>query len=137
MTLKIAIALAVSLLASSPAMSADEPGATPRIAQWLATLTLKRAELLNTRSWTSADKQTGEAHFAYWKDRIAAGEAVLIGRTIEENDQGQLAPDTVGIVIFEAPSADDAETMLQADPGIRAGLWQYKLQPYRVALTRR
>ncbi|MEZ6242787.1 MAG: YciI family protein [Phycisphaerales bacterium] len=68
------------------------------------------------------------AHFEYYSARRDSGELILAGRTLERP--------WVGIFIFEAASREDAERLVEADPGVKAGVFRTRLQPYRVALLR-
>ena len=105
--------------------------------QWLATITLARSELHDPTRWSAEEADIRAAHFSYWERLTSAGPVVLVGRTLDEDGQGRLAPDAVGLIIFEAPNRVAAERMMTEDPGVRAGLWRYRLNSYRVALSRK
>jgi uncharacterized protein len=94
---------------------------------WLNTLHPTRVEML-TAGPTEREQRIVGAHFAYWKDLVAKGTALLVGRT---QDAG---PQTVGIAVFEAPDEPSASAVCQADPTVREGVMTNTLQPYRIAL---
>lgn len=132
-------ALAALLLTLSAPAVAQASTATPKVAptqQWLGTISLARTDLLDPARWSDQEIQTRASHFNYWQRLTKAGSVILVGRTLDEDAEGHLAPDAVGLIVFEAPNRPAAERMLADDPGVAGGLWRYKLQSYRVALTR-
>lgn len=66
-------------------------------------------------------------HFAYYQRLLAKGALVLAGRTQE--------PPHIGIMIFSAPTKDDALSIVAQDPAITAGVFKCRVQSYQVALT--
>jgi uncharacterized protein YciI len=121
------------MIMSGPAIAEAGRAGQP---QWLARITLARSELHDPTRWSAAETNILAAHFNYWERLTSAGPVVLAGRTLDEDGQGRLAPDAVGLIIFEAPDRVAAERMMTEDPGVKAGLWRYKLNSYRVALSR-
>ena len=94
---------------------------------WLNTLHPTRAEML-TVGPTEREQRIVGAHFAYWKELVAKGSALLVGRT---QDAG---PQTVGISLFEAPDEASAVALCQVDPTVREGVMTSTVRPYRIAL---
>ena len=65
-------------------------------------------------------------HFAYYQRLQLSGSLILAGRTQE--------PPHIGIIIFHAPSKDDAISIAAQDPGVIAGVFKCRVQAYQVAL---
>ena len=118
------LAASFLMIMSGPAIADSGAAGQP---QWLATITLARSELHDPTRWSPAETDIRAAHFNYWERLTSAGPVILVGRTLDEDGQGRLAPDAVGLIIFEAPSRVAAERMMTEDPGVWAGLWRYKL----------
>lgn len=66
-------------------------------------------------------------HFAYLADLTRRGSVLLAGRTLD-------AP-PIGIVILQAPTPQDAQAIVAADPAVAAAVFTAELRPYRVALA--
>lgn len=66
------------------------------------------------------------AHFNYYKDLHAQGALILAGRTQE--------PPHIGIMIFEAADRAAAESIVSNDPAIIAGVFNARVQLYKIAL---
>jgi hypothetical protein len=64
---------------------------------WLNTLHPTRVEML-TAGPTEREQKIVGAHFAYWKEFVAQGTALLVGRT---QDAG---PQTVGLAVSRRPT---------------------------------
>ncbi len=77
---------------------------------------------------TPEEAQAASDHFAYYKQLHETETLILAGRTQE--------PPHVGIMIFEAESKSDAESIVNQDPAIIAGVFTARVQSYRVALSR-
>ena len=77
---------------------------------------------------TPEESAAALAHFNYYKDLLAQGTLILAGRTQE--------PPHVGIMIFEASDQQAAESIVNNDSAIIAGVFTARVQPYRVALSR-
>ncbi|MFI4897494.1 MAG: YciI family protein [Phycisphaerales bacterium JB059] len=77
---------------------------------------------------TPEEADLARAHFEYCARLRDEGALLLAGRTQE-------AP-FVGVLILEAPSREHAEQILAHDPGVAGGIFNARLQPYRVALHR-
>ena len=70
------------------------------------------------------------AHFAHLQDLTARGVVIRAGRTLNTDESG------FGIVVFNADSDEQADTIVQGDPAVRGGVMRATLFPYRVALIR-
>ena len=77
---------------------------------------------------TEEEQEIIGRHFQYLKDKLAAGELILAGRTQE--------PPYIGISIFEAVDRAAAEDFVAYDPAVAAGVFKAELQTYGVALLR-
>ena len=120
-------------VAAQPATPVPQAAPSP---QWLGMVTLARPELHDPARWSERETAISTSHFNYWVRLTKAGSVILVGRTLDEDARGHLAPDAVGLMIFEAPDRDAAERTMADDPGVKGGLWRYRLDSYRVALTR-
>jgi len=95
--------------------------------EWLYVLKATRLEMLTEGATEEEDRVVGE-HYQYLKQLLRDGVTILMGRTIEDND------DTIGLVIFRAEDEKEARRIMESDPAVRNGVMSAKLQPYRVAL---
>lgn len=82
-------------------------------------------------SWTEAENAAVGKHFERLAKATNAGQVILAGRTNEALDK------TFGLVIFEAESEAAANTFMESDPAVAAGLMTATLHPYSVALIRK
>jgi uncharacterized protein YciI len=80
---------------------------------------------------TSEETRITAAHTAYLEKLSQAGTIVLYGRT-RNNDES-----TFGIVIFRAPSEQEARRIMESDPAVSGGIMRASLYPYRVAYPRK
>jgi uncharacterized protein len=93
--------------------------------------TIKLIERLHDpKKWTSVDEVAVNKHFEYLKIQMHLGKMILAGRT--QND----LKDTFGIVIFNAQDDDDAQSFMENDPSIQAGVMIGALYPYAIALSK-
>lgn len=81
-------------------------------------------------NWTEKEEDIIDRHFKYLQDLLAEGKLILAGKT------GGLDEYTFGIVIIEAASSDEAQQIMQKDPGVAQGLMTSVLFPYKVAIMR-
>lgn len=65
-------------------------------------------------------------HFAYYQRLLKRDCLILAGRTQE--------PPHIGILIFNAPSKDDALSIVAQDPAVAAGVFTCRVQAYQIAL---
>ena len=66
-------------------------------------------------------------HFVYAQRLLARGTLILAGRTQE--------PPHIGIMIFTAPTKDDAISIAAQDPAVTAGVFTCRVQAYQIALS--
>lgn len=76
---------------------------------------------------TPDESKAATAHFAYYQRLLASGALILAGRTQE--------PPFLGIMIFEAPTKDDAISIVAQDPAVIAGVFTCRVQSYQIALS--
>ncbi len=67
-------------------------------------------------------------HFAYLQDLTQRGIAILVGRTQTADAE------TFGLVVFQAPSEEEARQLMANDPTVKNGVMTAKLYPFRIAL---
>ncbi|MFT5424130.1 MAG: hypothetical protein ACI89L_001923 [Phycisphaerales bacterium] len=77
---------------------------------------------------TETESQAVGAHFAYYQELLADRRLILAGRTIQ--------PPFAGVMIFEAADLAQAERVAFEDPGVVAGVFVARVQPFSVALMR-
>ena len=80
-----------------------------------------------TEGPTPEERAAVAAHFAYLQELTAAGVVMLFGRT------QTTGPETFGIVIFRAESADAAYRIMASDPAVQTGVMRAEVFPFRVA----
>ena len=86
--------------------------------------------LLDEAAWTEKENAIIGRHFNYLQGLLAEGRLILAGRTLNMDDT------TMGLVIFEADSEDEAHRLMNDDPAVREGIMTATVFPYRVALSR-
>lgn len=67
-------------------------------------------------------------HFNYLKKLTEDGTAILMGRTQETVE------DTIGIVVFVAPSLTEAQRLMNNDPAVLNGIMSAQLFNFNIAL---
>ncbi|MFG0307201.1 MAG: YciI family protein [Phycisphaerales bacterium JB040] len=77
---------------------------------------------------TPEEAEAVAAHFEYYRGLLRDGVLVLAGRTTE--------PPHAGVMVFEAAGDAEAERIARADPGVAAGVFEIRVQGFRVALMR-
>ncbi len=82
-------------------------------------------------NWTPREEAIVSEHFQALQKMLAEGRLILAGKTDGLNEK------TFGIVLFEAGSDEEAQTIMQNDPAVRKGIMRAELFPYRVALMRK
>jgi uncharacterized protein YciI len=70
-------------------------------------------------------------HVAYFDRLVAEGQVIVYGRT-QNNDEK-----TMGIAIFEANDAAEAQQLLEADPAVAQGVFAGEVLPYKIAGMRK
>lgn len=86
-----------------------------------------RAEML-TEGPTPEEQRIIGDHFAYYSKLIDDGDAFLVGRTQEST------PETMGLAIIRAESAEAARSMASNDPAVAESVMSCEVRPYRIAL---
>lgn len=67
-------------------------------------------------------------HFDYLSRLTDQGVVMLAGRALTTDER------SFGIVIFRAESDDDARSIMESDPAVKAGVMRAELYPFRIAL---
>ena len=67
-------------------------------------------------------------HFNYLRTLTDKGIVIMAGPTTE--------PPYTGIVVFEAPSMAEAEKIMKGDPAVEAGIFEARVAPFRMSLSR-
>lgn len=80
------------------------------------------------KNWTEADNQALGRHFAKLQQLQKEGKLILAGRT--------LVKESMGVVILEAASEDEARRVMQADDAVNAGIMSAELLPFQTALMK-
>ena len=72
-----------------------------------------------------ADKAIG-GHSMYWAQQLKAGHAITAGAM--DGDYW----DNFALIVFEAASSEEAESIVRADPAVRAHVFQAQVRPFNV-----
>ena len=81
------------------------------------------------RTGSTAEEQAVVAeHFAYLQDLTAKGRIILVGRTLNTDEN------TMGLAIFRAESEDEARRIMNDDPAVKKGIMSATLYPFKVVL---
>ncbi len=67
-----------------------------------------------------------EAHFKYYQKLLDKGSLVIAGRTHE--------PPYMGVLIFSAPTKEDAISIVAQDPAINRNILKARVQVFQTAL---
>lgn len=97
--------------------------------QYLYLLRLDKT-MLDTAAWTPEKNKIVQEHFANLQKMLSDGTLILAGRTQNALDK------TFGIVIYEADSFEEAKTIAENDPAVKAKIMTVEVFPYGVALMR-
>ncbi|MBD1208343.1 MAG: hypothetical protein H9535_07935 [Ignavibacteria bacterium] len=84
--------------------------------------------LLDETAWTKHDEEAISKHFRKLQKLHKEGTVLFAGRTLN-TDSSQF-----GMVVFEATSEKEAETLMQEDDAVKAGIMKAQLFPFAVAL---
>lgn len=68
------------------------------------------------------------AHFELLQKAASEGRVLMFGRTTDEATRPPM-----GLVLFRAEDAIEAEAWMAEDPVMKAGLMHYEIRPYRIA----
>src|ERR1043166_6827429 len=86
-----------------------------------------RPELLSAGP-TEVEREVIGRHFQYVQALVQEGRALVVGRTLTEDDR------TFGLVIFRADDLASAVALAEADPAVVHGVMRVEVFPFRVAL---
>lgn len=84
--------------------------------------------LLVEDNWTEVEEKIIERHFLELQKRLADGKLILAGKT------DGLDKKTIGLVIIEVDTEEEAIDMMNNDPAVKEGIMTAEIFPYRVAL---
>jgi uncharacterized protein len=126
---RLFLLLALLLTAALPALRAEEPAPAqkPRFIYLLRLV----ERLHKDEGWTKADEEIVGRHFRHLKAATEAGQAIVIGRTLEPGDK------TFGLVIFEADNAEAAKAFAESDPAVVEGVMTVEVRPFALVLMRK
>lgn len=94
--------------------------------QYIYKLQVTRPSML-TEGPSLDEERALSAHVRYLNEQLAAGRAILFGRT-QTTDE-----DTFGIVIFEAEDERSATEFMRADPAVSTAVMEARLWPYAIS----
>jgi uncharacterized protein YciI len=77
---------------------------------------------------TDSEQAVVAEHFAYLQDLNALGVIILVGRTLNTDENA------MGLTIFRAESEDAARQIMNRDPAVKKGVMTATLYPFRVVL---
>jgi len=77
---------------------------------------------------TDSEQVVVAEHFAYLQDLNAQGLIILVGRTLNTDEN------TMGLTVFRAESEDAARQIMNGDPAVKKGVMTATLYPFRVVL---
>jgi uncharacterized protein YciI len=77
---------------------------------------------------TPEEAAIADQHFAYLSRLVDQAVVMLAGRTLTTDER------SFGVVIFRAESDDDARSVVENDPAVKAGVMRAELYPFRIAL---
>ncbi|MFA7228605.1 MAG: YciI family protein [Melioribacteraceae bacterium] len=97
--------------------------------QFLYLLRLEK-QMYDPAAWTPEKNSIVMEHFERLKKMLAEGFLILAGRTQVDLDK------TIGLVIYEADSLEDAKKIAENDPAVKAGIMTVEVFPYEVALIK-
>lgn len=75
---------------------------------------------------TAAETSAIDAHFSYYQKLLDRGSLLIAGRTHE--------PPYIGIMIYEAPTKEDAISIAAQDPAIIKSVLKARVQVFETAL---
>lgn len=102
---------------------------------WLGTFRL-RPDLRDPSHWSDAEHGAVSAHLKRLQQGAAEGRVLFAGRTDDRDGAGWLAEATIGIAVFAAEGRAAAESYINDDPAVVAGVMTATVQSYRLAVSR-
>jgi uncharacterized protein YciI len=76
---------------------------------------------------TAGEQKTMAEHFAYLKGQAAQGKVILAGPSINGDK-------TFGIIVVEVVSRAEADSIMQGDPSVKAGVMKGGVLPFNLAI---
>jgi uncharacterized protein len=95
--------------------------------EFLYKLQLVRGDLLRAGP-TEAEQAVVAEHFAYLQNLNAQGTIILVGRTLNTDENA------MGLAIFRAESDEAARRVMNDDPAVKKSLMTATLYPFKVSL---
>jgi uncharacterized protein YciI len=92
-----------------------------------------REDLRDFESWTDEETNTVGVHFNYLKGMLENGKLVMAGRTVNT----PMTERDMGIVILEAETEEEARSIMENDPAVKAGIMSAELFEFSLALHRK
>jgi D-alanyl-D-alanine carboxypeptidase len=80
------------------------------------------------KTWTEADNQAVQRHFAKLQQLQKDGKLVLAGRT--------LVKESMGVVILEVETEAEARRIMEEDDAVKAGIMSAEVLPFQTALIK-
>ncbi len=77
---------------------------------------------------TDSEQAVVAEHFAYLQNLNAQGVIILVGRTLNTDENA------MGLAVFRAESEDAARQIMNGDPAVKKGVMTSTLYPFRVVL---
>jgi len=84
--------------------------------------------LFTSENWTEEDQNIIREHFSHLQSLLLQNKLIIAGKT------AGLDPDTIGLVIFQAESLEEANFIMNSDPAIKKGIMTGQVQEYTTAL---
>lgn len=97
--------------------------------QYLYLLRLEKS-MQDSTAWTPDKSKIVQEHFMRLQKMLSEGTLILAGRTQVSFDK------TIGIVVFEADSFEEAKLIAENDPAVKGKIMTVEVFPYAVALMR-
>ena len=84
------------------------------------------------KNWNESVNNVMQQHVGYLTKLHESGQAQLVGRMdLDLND-----PAMMGICIFKAPSKEEAQKMMEADPAVQNKIMSAKVYPFKVVFPK-
>ena len=99
--------------------------------QWFAILYTPRADLVQAvidETVPAEDAAVVGRHSDYLNAAFKAGRVIFVARTLAKTESD------FGIAVFHSESLDAAREFMEADPGVRAGVFRAEVRPISLAL---
>lgn len=95
--------------------------------EFLYKLQLVRGDMLQTGP-TEHERAVVAEHFAYLQDLTAKGTIILVGRTLNTDENA------MGLAIFRAESEVEASRIMNSDPAVKNNVMTATLYPFKIVL---